>query len=423
MANTLPDVYVARDLKKFVNPKFLKTVDIGLFRRLFARQPEAQRGFHIAGFEGSPAEVRDRLKAFFEGPEDALPRGIVADLHHIAELGTENGMHLLQERAAARDIEITAPLDADGTPIPLDPKHFAILAFLDHRSVFDAASDMLARQARSSLAEYVGLDEGIEPHLDEDSRAAFEAAAAQMFQRDHRGAFCRVGWYEDADQTVLVVTHGAPVAVVPVIDGDREDVISYRSVEYAVLAYNTGTGRLGVGGVRKALRAELAEFFAAHMLRRPGFFAGEDCQDLYTLERVEGAGFGFRVNHAFDPGIQQVDIVEIQIDRIGTDPRSGEAAVEAQSVIRDFRGNALTRLGDFGNRVSFNTGQYRIGHIIIRIHFGDGRGRASRVTVKIKPPSLAVFKRQRFEARVMELLRRNGFCRERQPAEAAAAAE
>lgn len=414
---------MAKDLKKFVNPKFLRTVNLGLFLRLFARQPHEQRGFDLAGFEGADAEVRDRLKTLFEGPENLLPRGIVADLHHIAELGTENGMHLLQERAAARGIEITAPLDADRNPIPLDPKHFAILAFLDHRSVFDAASDMLARQARSSLAEYVGLDEGIEPRLDEASRAAFEDSAAEMFKRDHRGAFCRVGRYEDGDQTVLVVTHGAPVSVVPVIDGDREDVISYRSVEYAVLAYNVGTGRMGVGGVRKALRAELAEFFAVHMLGRPGFFAGEDCQDLYTLERIENVGLGFQLSHAFDVGIQKVDIVEVQIDRIGTDPRSGEAAVEAQHVTRDFRGNALTRLSEFGDRVSFGSGSYRIGHVIIRIHFGDGRSRASRVTVKIKPPSLAVFKRQRFEARVMELLRRNGFCRERQPTEAAAAAE
>lgn len=414
---------MARDLKKFVNPKFLKTVDLGLFRRLFERQPETQRGFDLAGFEGEDGEVRDRLKAFFEGPEDGLPRGIVADLHHIAELGTQNGMQLLQERAAARDIAITAPLDANGESIPLDPKHFAILAFLDHRPAFDAASDMLARQARSSLAEYVGLDEGVEPRLDDASRAAFEAAAAELFRRDHRGAFCRVGWYEDGDQTVLVVTHGAPVAVIPVISEDREDIISYRSVEYAVLVYNMGTGRMGVGGVRKALRAELAEYFAVHMLGRPSFFASEDCQNLYTLERIERAGLGFQVDHAFDPGIRRVDIVEVQIDRIGTDQRSGEAAVEAQGVIRDFRGNALSRMMEFGDRVSFNTGRYCIGHVIFRIHFDDGRRNGLRVTVKIKPPSLAVFKRQRFEARIMEFLRRNGLCREREPAEAAAAAE
>lgn len=414
---------MARDLKKFVNPKFLKTVNLGLFKRLFDRQPDAPRGFDLADLENEDADVRDRLRVLFEGDEDALPRGIVADLHHIAELGTQNGMHLLQERAAARSVEIMAPRDANGIPIPVDPKHFALLAFLDHRIVFDAASDMLARQARSSLAEYVGLDEGIEPRLNEQARANFEAAAAEMFRRDHRGAFCRVGWYEDGDQTVLVVTHGAPVAVVPVIEGDREDVISYRSVEYGVLAYNIGTGRMGVGGVRKALRAELAEFFAVHILGRPGFFAGEDCQDLYTLERIESVGFGFQVNHAFDSGILRVDIVEVQIDRIGSGSQGDYATVEAQNLTRDFRGSALARLTEFGERVSFASGRYRIGHIVIRVHFGDGRSRASRVTVKIKPPSLAVFKRQRFEARIMELLRRNGFCRDRQPTEAAAAAE
>src|SRR4051812_14705777 len=97
---------MARDLKKFDNPRFLKTVDLALFRRPLERQPQTRRGSDLAAFDGENAEVRDRLRGFFEGPEDALPPGIVADLHHIAELGTENGMNLLQERAAARDVEI-----------------------------------------------------------------------------------------------------------------------------------------------------------------------------------------------------------------------------------------------------------------------------------------------------------------------------
>ena len=204
---------MAKDLKKFVNPKFLKIIHLGLLKQLFSRQPPEARGVELAIFEGEDAEVRQRLKAFFEGPEEGMPRGLVADLHHIAELGSENGMHLLQERAAARDVEIVAPLDANGHPILLDPKHFALIVFLNHRAVFDVASDIQARQARSSLAEYVGLDEGVEPRITDGTKAAFEAAASELFQRDHRGAFCRVGWHEDGEQTVLVVTHGAPVTV------------------------------------------------------------------------------------------------------------------------------------------------------------------------------------------------------------------
>ena len=414
---------MAKDLKKFVNPKFLKTVHLGLLKQLFSRQPPEARGVELAIFEGEDAEVRQRLKVFFEGPEEGMPKGLVADLHHIAELGSQNGMHLLQERAAARDVEIVAPLDANGHPIPLDPKHFALIAFLDHRAVFDAASDILARQARSSLAEYVGFDEGVEPRITDGTKAAFEAAASELFQRDHRGGFCRVGWHEDGEQTVLVVTHGAPVTVVPVIDGDRENVISYRSVEHAILAYNPNNGRMGVGGVRKALCAELAEFFAEHILARPGFFAGEDCQNLYTLRPIEQAGLNFRFHHDFDPMIQGVEIIEVLIEKISTDPNSDNITVEAQNTIKEFRGNALQCIREFSDRVSLNNSSFRLGHMILRVNFGDGRRRGTRVTIKIKPPSLAVFKRQRFEDRIMRLLRRNGLCHERQPPEAAAAAQ
>lgn len=413
---------MAADLKKFVNPKFLKAVSLPLLRALFARQKESSQRVDLAIFDLPDDAARDALTAFFQGPEECLPRGLVADLHHIAELGTENGMELLRARASGRGIEITPPLDEHGEPIPLDPKQFAILAFLRHRDIFDAVSDLLAREARSSFNEYVGEDEGVEPKLTDAARTGFEEAAREMFRRSYRGAYCRVGWYEDGLQTVLVVTHGSPVSVVPVIEGDREDVISYRSQAHAVLAYHPGTGRLGIAGVPKAQRAELAEIFASHILERPAFFAGEDCQDLYTLGRVEQVGLGFSVNHAFDPTIQRVEIVEVQLDRLGVSMRPDEPIVEACHIVKDFRGDALRRAREFNDRIVFGPGRYRLGHMTLRIHFVAGR-RPTKVTVKVKPPSHAIFKRQRFEQRVMELLYRNGFCRERQPGESAAAAE
>jgi hypothetical protein len=105
------------------------------------------------------------------------------------------------------------------------------------------------------------------------------------------------------------------------------------------------------------------------------------------------------------------------------DPNSDQVTIEAQNAIKDFRGNALQRVREFSDRVTLNNGSFRLGHMILRVHFDEGRRRGTRVTVKIKPPSLAVFKRQRFEDRIMRLLRRNGLCHERQPAEAAAAAQ
>jgi hypothetical protein len=412
---------MASNLRKFVNPRFLRTVSLDLMRELFDHAAAERDGLDLGLFDLPEPQAREALAALFAGPEDALPHGLVADLHNIAELGTEAGMVLIQERAAQRRVVIRFAGEGEADAVPLDPKHFALLAYLRQPEIFEAAADIAALQARSSVAEYVGRDENIEPRQDEEARAAFEAAAGDMFKRDHRSAHCRVGWYEDGDTLRAVVTHGAPVSVLPVVGRGGEEVIRFRRLEYAVLFYQASTGRLGIAGLRKALRGELAEGFAAHILRRPGFFAGEDCQLLYSLERIERAGLGFRVEHAYDPDILRVEIIELQLDRMDADARDGHSLVQATHTTRSFSGSALMRVLQHTDRVVFGPGRYRIGHVVLRVYFA-GRRRTTSVQVKIKPPSLAVFKRHRFEARVMELLRRNGFCLDRQSGDVAAAA-
>jgi hypothetical protein len=283
---------MASDLRKFVNLKFLRTVSLELLRELFERQSPEHEQLDMGALALPEPEARIALIRLFEGPEDALPSGLVADLHNIAELGTEAGMALLQERATRRKVTIAFDSGGDPETVPLDPKHFALLAYLRYSDIFDAASDLATLEARSSFAEYVGRDENVEARQDPGSTDAFAAAAGEMFKRDHRSAHCRISWHEDGDTLRAVVTHGAPVSVLPVVGREGEEVIRFRRIEDAILSYQASTGRLGIAGLRKGLRAELAEFFAAHILQRPGFFAGEDCQHLYTLERIEQTGLG-----------------------------------------------------------------------------------------------------------------------------------
>ena len=314
---------MAQDLKKFVNPKFLKTVDLRLLRRLFDRQPTDAAQMELSPFDGDDQTARRALLDLFAGPEDGLPQGLVADLHRIAELGTEHGMTLLLSYAERRgNVLATAEVHGDDE-VPLDPKHFALLAFLDNPGIFDAASDLMALEARATLTEYVGMAEDVEPRLTDATKAAFEDAARAIFCRDYRSAYCRVGWYEDDGEVNIVITHGATVTVTPVIEKGEERVISYRGAEHAVLAYVPTTGRIKVGGLNKARRAEMVEIFARTMLDDPDFFASEDSQNLYTLAPVEAAGLGFVVDRAFDPSILGVQIVEVQIDRIATDLETG----------------------------------------------------------------------------------------------------
>ena len=414
---------MAKNLKKFVNPKFTRTIDLALMRRLLDRHAEKLINFDMAAFDGQPAETRDAVQVFFAGPEEAYPEGLVADLHRIAELGNTNGLRLLQEQAIRHRVVIGPERDENGNELRQDPKHVALRIFLDNPRLFNAASDILALTARTSLAEFAGLEEGVDVQLDEATKKAFEDKATRMFEADLRGQYCRVGWYDDADEVNLVVTHGSTVTTTPVVEEDAERVISYRAIEHAVLSYSPPSGRLKIGGIPKARRVEFADIFAATMLDRQGFFAAPDAQNLYTLQPIERAGFGFSFNHAFDPGIRRVQIVEVQADRITTDPQSGAQRVWWSIVTRDSRDNALARLGEGNSGITFGGDAWRLNHLVIRVHLDAGERQPARVTVKIKPPGTAMFKRHRFEGRIMELLHRNGLCHDQQPSDAAAAAE
>lgn len=415
---------MAKNLKKFVNPKFTRTVDLGLLSRLLERHRDALRGFDLGVFsqEAADGDARRAVQDFFAGPEENYPEGLVADLHRIAELGNAAGLEIILQQAARLGVRLSANAEENEHETHQEPKQIALRVFLDHPDVFDAASDMMALMARTSLAEFIGRDEGVDAVMDERTKAEFEAATASMFEQDMRSKYCRVGWYDDSDELVLVIAHGSPITTTPIVQRDEERVISFRAAEHAVLSYNSTTGLLKIGGVAKARRADLAELFADKILGKPEFFAGDDAQNLYSLDPVQRAGFGFAFNHDFDPGIQRIQITEVQVDRVGADPKTGETRTFYSYVARDGRDNALARLGEMMRGARLGS-DWCLNHIVIRVHFATGGKSAKKVTVKLKPPAHAMFKRQQFEGRIMTLLRRNGLLNDRDTAQAAVAAE
>ena len=86
---------MATNLKKFVNPRFTRTVALEPMRRLLERHRSALRGFDMKVFDGDAAAARQAIEAIFAGPEGDFPEGLVADLHRIAALGTRQGLDLL----------------------------------------------------------------------------------------------------------------------------------------------------------------------------------------------------------------------------------------------------------------------------------------------------------------------------------------
>ncbi|MGF1660568.1 MAG: hypothetical protein ACFCUS_14185 [Rubrimonas sp.] len=409
---------MAKKLKPFLTPRFLRCIDIDLIGRLLDRHVAALAGFDPAVLDGPEETARAALDALLMAPAAALSAGLASDLHRIAALADAAGLRIIREQAARLGVEIAPGPDARRQ----DSRHIALLTFLDQPAVFDAASDMLTLQKFASLAEFIGRDAGVVASLTEETRSAFAQLAARACEADDRGSYCRLGWYGDGAALRIVVTHGSLVRTTPIVDGETERVISYRKAQHVVIAYAATTGRLEIGGAPKAFWPRIAEGFAATLLGRPGFFAFEDAQNLYTLAAIERAGGGFAFRHGFDPGIRRVCIVEARADRVIGVAATGRSLRADAYVARAVSGSAVARLEELMGERRLGA-SWRLRHVVIRVDFDVPGARPARVTVKLRPPATAAFRRDRFENRIMTLLHRNGLIHDRYADRAAVAAE
>jgi hypothetical protein len=402
---------VGSDLKKFVNPKFLKTVDPGLMRALFVRH-FGEDGLPLP-FEGEPATIRTALMAHFEGTIAGWNPGMVADLHRIAELGSGEGMQLILNEARRRGVILYPEPEADGgdaAPIRHDPKHVALHTYLLHHRIFEAAADFHALRAPTSPAEFRGPERDVGADLTEEMTDAFKTAAMTLFSQDLQGEYCRLGPYEEDGEINLVISHGAQVTTTPVVAGDREEIITLRAVKYAVLRYSPAEGRLFVGGVVKAQQSAIADIFARHILQRPGFFSGRDARDLYTLDPISEAGPDFAFEHHHDERIKEVRIVAAAADHFERDEEEQRWRYVRSWESKDATGAALAHFR--GSEVRFGRG-WRLGEITFRVAFDTGAKRPAQVTVRLKPPGTLAFRRTRFEKAIHALVARNGLEKDR----------
>ena len=154
---------MAGNLKKFINPRFIKTIDLALMKALLARHETDFTGFSIDLLDQEEPMAREALHDLLTGSEDACPEGLRADLHRIAELGDARGLEIIQAQADRQGINLFPDLkaaDKGGPNKAHDPKHIAVRVFLEHPDLFDAAADHMAMMAADRLHEFAGNERG-----------------------------------------------------------------------------------------------------------------------------------------------------------------------------------------------------------------------------------------------------------------------
>jgi hypothetical protein len=287
----------------------------------------------------------------------------------------------------------------------LHPQHVALRAYLDHREIFDQAVDFRAFIQPSSPAEFNGTREGVEcRHDDPAACEAFRAAVSAYFSKRYLGRYCEVRWYPEEDAINILILHGRHMVVTPVEERGEEHVLRFRELRQDTVRYTPSIGRLRTSAENATEREQLKKLFAEHLIGEPDFFDGEDSENLYTLEPVTEEGADFELETDWDEDLEKVRIVEVQL----AEQRQPEQRRQAPwaLTLRDAR-NPLRRATQMIRWLDFRTVEivYLKLEFTFRLH-----GKQRRIMVKVKPPRTVSFRRDVFEARIMEHLRRNGLC-------------
>ncbi|MCA8882124.1 MAG: hypothetical protein KDA73_19700 [Rhodobacteraceae bacterium] len=412
---------MSANLRKFVNPKFVKTIDLALMGRLFQRYDDDRAKALLGLLQGDDAEARAALGDLLMGAEDRYPDALRADLHRIAELGTATGLEMILEEAGRRDIDLFPELkvaDRDSANVQHDPKHIALRTFLEHHAVFEAAADQLVLHSVDRFASFMGPEGNVTADPTDEKCEALRAGIAGLFLEVYQGDYCRIGSYLDAGEIDFVVTHGSVVSTLPVIEGEEERIISLRSVTQSILRYDEVAGTLRMGRFKMALRQKVADLFADIVLERPDFFQAANAQDLYTLRPVERMGAAFAFRHAWEPAIERVTILGATATLVGAGGGKGFPSRSMTSA--DPLGNALKHLLDAP--VRFDAG-WRLSELRFRVFFRGEKKRRPQVTVTLRPERVLQYRSAEHERRILDLLDRNGLTNERDDLPTLAAAE
>lgn len=407
---------MARRIRKYVDRAFSRTVDLDLLRRLL--EPHQNRiGFDWDGppYE-SENELRDAVFELFSAADGRFPASLQFALFNISTLSTDAGVNVLLGIADEHGVVLAPPEEAEGASDGrrLNPRHLALLAWLDHRVVFDRALDVAAFMAHSSKYELAGRDEGVSIRDGAKAQEAFKEAVSAYFAKRYQGRYCDLRWYNEDGLARALVLHGSKASTKNVDQDGEEDSLTFREIVQDTIEYDAERGMIAIGAHAMPDARKLAVLFAEHLLGDADFFGGADADNLYTLERINQLGVKFRCNHDWDPEVVHVRIREVQVDEGGGRRHSPWALT-----VRD-ADNALRRLAELWDGIDF--ADLRINHVKLEFVLKHG-GVENMIAVKVKPPGLASYRDHSHESVILEHLERYGIRRARPLLQLRAAAE
>jgi len=357
--------------------KFIKAVGPSLVEEYFvSRVPQDQLIPYFAGMGMTYEYVKDLLAGM---TDEQLKGKIGEELRRIKGIG-EQAMNILVRVTKSHDIQI----DQNETP-----QQIAMRIFLSNRDAFQHAWALYCyHKSESKVYEYCLACDDFK--VGRSDLQAFAGEVKAFFIDQAKGVQCIVNHYEEADESVIMVTHGSFIKTVARWVADEVVIDSYRPAYEDVLLYDKQRSVLQIKASVRKDREQYLKSLGNCILRIPEL--PEIAQNnVYDLHPLQDGTFSWEGNEK----ITQIIPVEAHLKITG----STESTLIMKSV--DVR-KAFQE--DF-DELDFSSGELTYVRFRITVETDDG---PETITFEIEPPGVSDLSRKKHCEIISAYLKENG---------------
>lgn len=312
----------------------------------------------------------------------SVPVSLLDALYHVRELADANAHEQLIEG-------LGGPLfAADCHALP--PRDVSLLAWLDHRDVFNRVRGRRVISSVRRFREFRGRKVLPVDPPDEDTLGRLERRLGKCFERRNRSGHCRIHAYPLDGLHHFDITHGRPRirdgALEELAGTTRESHVVYRPQQVDRVTYTPETGLLRVTARDARTMRTYCEAFGELLFGQLGWF--NDAAVLTLTPLVHDANVALRPT----AGIREVRLIRATVSCPG---RTG------MNLVFDSE-DVFAGIAEHGG-VSLRDGELTLAHLAVT--YTDGGTRVTRLGL----PNQVSYNHHRDEPVIRDFLEQRGF--------------
>jgi hypothetical protein len=344
--------------------KFVHAIPWDLFERYFA----------ALEWENQPSGwvfLNHRaMEEFLERPENAQVRGIILeDFRRINDI-CEQGMNLVVRAHQKFNLDF----DPNGPR-----QELAMRLFLDHREAFGFAWSrylLYASSSRLSLHK-IPSDRVV---IGKNELEAFRDEVRRWFADLAKGDVCSVRYFEDAGDSVILVSHGSYIRTIAYWEGDKIALNSFRPASEDILVYDPEDAVLSIKASLDKDRRQYLRAFAKCIAHDESLVEEAMRERMFSLMPLQDGTFDF----GGDGSISRIELLKVRLKLHGP----GDPVIEVKS------GDVLETFAQDLKGLSLASGELTFARF--RFHLRLQGERTAEVTFEIEPPSRTDLAQKRY---------------------------